>query len=361
MCEPSELLASSRWYRPLPEAVGRYPEPHELPDFLESLSLPRAVLMPCADDWAKAIAELPIELRGRFPASSSDGPVIETLVDKWRFAQMLQAEALPHPRTTLLHSTREMLALPDLDYENMFLKPLNSLEFNRRHDAKAFLIKNKEEAVAIMTKTHSDGGDDFPIMLQEYIPGPPTNHYFIDGFVDRNGRISAMLARRRLRMFPPLLGNSTLMETVSLDEVQGAVETIRKMWSALDYRGIFSSEFKYDYRDSRYKILEVNARPWWYVEFTAKSGIDVCSFAYRDALEMPAEPSGSYKRGRRCVYLAKDLKAYRQECDGRGALTTWVRSWMGADEAVFCWDDPGPALSYLSRSLRGYFHRKVRG
>ena len=75
----------------------------------------------------------------------------------------------------------------------------------------------------------------FSMVLQEYIPGPSSNHYFVDGFVDARGRICALFARQRLRMYPPLLGNSTLMETVPLSDLQGAIQTIEKFASALGF------------------------------------------------------------------------------------------------------------------------------
>src|SRR5438270_13125923 len=217
-CSSSEYLVSSRWYRSLPDGPARCPTPGELPQFLKNLSIPRAVLMPCSDDWIKAVSELPSALSERFPASCPRTEVIDQLVDKWLFAETLKREALPHPATRLLHSLEEMSELPDSCYKGGFLKPLASLEFNRRHKVKAFLVKDKADALATMTRAQREcGASDFPIMLQEYIPGPPTNHYFVDGFVDRDRRICALFPRRRLRMYPPLLGNSTLMETIALE------------------------------------------------------------------------------------------------------------------------------------------------
>jgi D-aspartate ligase len=351
ICLPTELQTKSRWYRPLPEA-GRVPKASELPAFLAGLSLPRAVLIPCSDDWARAVAGLPEALKDRFLASISDLSVMDTMTDKWRFAEMLQRTGVPHPRTTLLQSLGEMSELPESCYENMFLKPLNSQEFSLRHGVKAFLIKSKAGALGIMAKAPGSERDGFPILLQEYIPGPPTNHYFVDGFVDRNGRICALFARRRLRMFPPLLGNSSLMETVPVDQVRGAIDSIERMWSALNYRGIFSAEFKYDDRDGQFKILEVNARPWWYIEFATRSGVDVCSMAYLDALSAKVEPVHSYPLGRRCVYLPNDFKAFRADKSEANSFLGWVRSWIRAEKTVFCWDDPGPAAYSTFCSLR---------
>ena len=356
ICESSQLPAKSRWFRPLPEAVKCFPTPDRLPEFLEGLSLARAVLIPCSDDWARAIAALPGSLKDRFPASISPLDVIETMTDKWLFARMLQDLDLPHPQTRLLHSLDEMMAQPDASYESMFLKPINSQEFSRRHGVKAFLIEDKAGAIEIMRETERECASAFPILLQAYIPGPPTNHYFVDGFVDRHGKIASLFARRRLRMFPPLLGNSTLMETVPLDEVRGAIGTIEKMWLELEYRGIFSAEFKRDDRDGLFKILEVNARPWWYIEFAARCGIDVSCMSYRDALGLAVEPVTRYPIGRRCVYLHNDYAAYRNMKSG-GGLFQWIRSWRGADKAIFSLDDPGPAIFTAVQTVK----RKLAG
>jgi D-aspartate ligase len=344
VCPPGELMTKSRWYRSLPEAKGRVLKATELAEFLTGLSLRKAVPIPCSDDLAGAVAKLPDTLRGRFPASISAPAVIDTMTDKWLFAEMLERVGVPHPRTSLLSSFEDLAAVPDSGFENMFLKPLNSQEFSRRHGVKAFLIRNKADALHITAKHQGNEATDFPISLQEYIPGPPTNHYFVDGFVDRDCRICALFARRRLRMFPPLLGNSSLMETVPVDQVQGAIATIEKLWRAVHYRGIFSAEFKYDDRDQQFKILEVNARPWWFIEFATRSGIDVCSMSYRDALGLPVDSVSQYRVGRRCVYLPNDYKAYRSNNPGIGNFIRWIRSWVGADKTLFCWDDPLPSI-----------------
>ena len=41
----------------------------------------------------------------------------------------------------------------------------------------------------------------------------PRDHYFVEGFMDRDGRVCGMLARRRIRMYPKDFGNSTSTET----------------------------------------------------------------------------------------------------------------------------------------------------
>jgi predicted ATP-grasp superfamily ATP-dependent carboligase len=117
----------------------------------------------------------------------------------------------------------------------------------------------------------------------------------------------------------------------------------------LEYRGIFSAEFKRDARDGEFRILEVNTRAWWYVEFAARCGMNVCRMAYEDAQEAPvAAAPGPYPVGAGCVNLVRDLKSVLVE-RRRGSVTLGqaLANWASAHHHVFRWDDPGPALSIV--------------
>ena len=133
-------------------------------------------------------------------------------------------------------------------------------------------------------------------------------------------------------------------------DVAAAVESLDRLLYLTSYRGIFSAEFKFDARDQLFKILEINARPWWYVEFAARCGVDVCGMAYQDAIRQPFSSSSDYKVGRRCVFLIQDYRGRRASPpQGRSGFWSWIRSWLGAHDALFSWDDPRPALSEAAR------------
>lgn len=346
-----DFSTHSRWHRVLPES--EHLKASELKGWLDQLDLDGAVLLPCADDWVRAAAALPDEMARRFPSSVAPLKVIETLVDKWKFARLLQQERLPHPDTRLLNSLEEMESLPDFAFREYILKPLSSVAFSQKYGVKGFMIHSREDARRAMQQV------PFPIMLQEFIPGPPTAGYFVEGFIDRHGRTSALFARNRLRMYPLPLGNSTFMQSVPLDAVAGAVAPLQYLLESLSYRGVFSAEFKYDARDGFFKLLEINARPWWYIEVPAEAGIDICRMAYLDALELDVEPALSYKAGRRFGYPFADLRAWRelQKAEGLG-FWSWLASWGGASVTPFAWNDPMPALAFGWQQLSECFRQK---
>ena len=354
VCSPSDFVRRSRWYRKLPSAST--PSSDNLAELLEKLPMERAILMPCSDDWLSAVAALPPSLAARFPSSGPLSSTIKVLVDKWSFAQLLDQQAVPHPRTHLIDSLAHLAKLPADEFQGAILKPLCSVDFSSKYGVKGFVVESQNEALRIMADL------EFPIMLQEFIPGPPTNGYFLDGFVDRDARVCGLLARQRLRMSPPKLGNSTLMVSVRLQDVAEAERSLRRLLGTIQYRGTFSAEFKRDERDGLFKLFEINARPWWYIEFAARCGVDVCSMAYQDALGLPVEAVQEYEVGRRCVFFVNDIRAWKeQRKDGEGeGLWSWTRPWFGADGTPFHWNDPWPAVAYARRLLRDHKVRRSR-
>lgn len=335
----------SRWSRQLP-GLDSTPVPSELPQLLENLSLESAVLFPCSDDWLTATTKLPEKLARRFPSSVAAPPVVETMVNKWRFAQLLLRERIPHPITSLLESEAHITSLPDEAFEGAILKPISSAKFAATYGVKGFLVNNRGEALRAMERVA------FPIMLQEFIPGPPPASYFVEGFINRGGYTCALFARRRIRMYPPQLGNTTLMVSVSLEEVADAVASLQNLFQALSYRGIFSAEFKYDERDGFFKLLEINARPWWYIDAPARAGMDICRMAYRDALNLPVQPRNGYVSGQHLGFLPNDFRAWREQRRiGGPKLWPWLRSWRNTGSTPFCWDDPLPALAFAWQQL----------
>jgi predicted ATP-grasp superfamily ATP-dependent carboligase len=173
----------------------------------------------------------------------------------------------------------------------------------------------------------------------------------VEGFVDRTGRVCGRFVRQRLRMFPPDFGDSTYMVSVPLDRVRPAVESLDRLLAHLSYRGVFEAEFKYDGRDGQFKLLEVNARPWYFIGFAADCGVDFCAMAYRDALGLPVEPVHTYELGRHCVVGSDRFACWALFRQGRLSAWAWLRSWIGARQMLFAWDDPLPAFARILRYL----------
>ena len=334
-----DLAARSRWAGEHLVGIPETSDPRELEDALVEHGFPRAVLFPCSDTWAQAVARMSEEARARYPATIARPDVLDTLVDKSLFCEAADRFDVPHPSTRVIASTSE---IEPSEYGGFFLKPSNSQRFNGIHSDKAFTFRTEEEAEAGLRLMASAGVD---ALLQEYIPGPPSCHHFVDGYLDRQGVLRAVFVRRRTRMFPVAYGNSTHMVTIAPSEAEQAVQDVVGLLRGLDFNGTFSAEFKRDPRDGVFKLLEVNGRPWWYIGFAADCGVDITQLSYREALGLDLRTIAGYRAGVRCVLLHLDFRAYLYERGERGlTLGAWIRSVVGARSTVFTWRDPRPGM-----------------
>lgn len=337
-----DVITRSRWYRRPSATLRETTDGRELGRYLESLDIPRAVLIACSDRWTQAVAELPEALRGRFPASVPSRDVIDGFVDKERFRRLVHELGIPAPMAVPIDGPADLDREADGFPRPAFLKPTDSQAYARRYGTKGWFVEALPAAREHVADAAAAG---IHFMLQDWIPGGPSSSVILDGFVDRTGSVRGIIARRRLRMDPPKLSNTAAAVTISLREVRPAVENIRRLVSAVDYRGIFNVEFKYDERDDTFKIIEVNARPFWMIAHVAKVGLDLPWMSYLDALELPVPAMEVYQLGRYSHYEVPDAASIvRSLLNGRRPDGPVLRTWLTGDHSMFWWSDPLPGL-----------------
>jgi D-aspartate ligase len=148
--------------------------------------------------------------------------------------------------------------------------------------------------------------------------------------------------------------------SVPLADVAQAVESARCVLDAVGYHGIFSAEFKRDPRDGLFKLLEINTRPWWFVDFAVRCGVDVCRMAYDDAQGVAVAPVSDYRVGATCVFPYYDFFAVQPMLSDRTMTwQRWVREIVPALQPVGCWDDPLPGVVAFTRVIKSAVRNRL--
>lgn len=356
-CEPGELASHSRWSTLLDGGLPEFTPVERLARFLRDAAEGPMVLIPCSDSWAETVAALPDEVAARFPSFLSPLDVLRRLNDKEQFARLVRENDIPHPRTLFVHGVADLDGQDFAPDTQFFLKARNSQKFIARTGVKAYMVGSVAEARRRVEELAAAG---LGVVLQEYIPGPPTNHYFVDGFAADGGAVVARFARQRLRMYPPNFGNSTYLRSVALADVADITATVDRLVRAAKIRGIFSVELKRDARTSVAKVIEVNARPWWYVHYATACGVNVVEMTYQAALGNAVTPhDGAYRVGRTCVYVRPDFRAYRElRRQGELSLASAALSWIGGEHMIFSLADPMPFVRRCAEQLRAALRPK---
>jgi D-aspartate ligase len=296
------------------------------------------VLFPAADPEVQLIAQNHAELSKVFRLTTPPWEIAQWALDKTLTYQRAATLGIDHPKT---YEPRERREVENLDCcFPLILKPavkesrnVFTLAKAWRADDRAALLGLYDEAVVAVGQEH--------IVIQELIPGGGSTQFSYAAVWDRGSPIASMVARRT-RQYPTDFGTGTFVETIQNKQVE---ESAEKFMSSLNYTGIAEIEFKYDARDGRYKILDVNARSWTWNSLGALAGVDFPHTMWRIAMGEKVDRI-RVNSDARWMYLARDvLAAISEIVAGKLSLTDYLRSYRRPIAfATFDKDDLLPSL-----------------
>jgi predicted ATP-grasp superfamily ATP-dependent carboligase len=315
----------------------------------------RAVLVPCTDLAVLGVARHREELSKHFLTSVPAHSVIEQLMDKAQFAEFAVRQGLPVPTTHVLRSRTDAETTARKMRFPCVLKPsVKSVTWDVNAGAKA-LIANSPAALLDLYDRHAPWAETF--VVQEWIPGDDADHYTCDSYVSSKGEPLATFSSRKLRQWPPVVGQGCLSVEHRNDAVRD--EAMRTL-SAAGHHGQGYVELKWDARSSRHLILEANVgRPTGRSSAAEKAGVELLMTMYCDLVgdPLPAERTQHY-RGSKWIHIRRDLQAsIHAVFTGRSSLAGILRSWRGSFAfALFSLRDPVPFFA----DLLGAVTRAVR-
>jgi D-aspartate ligase len=275
--------------------------------------------------------------------------VYRVTVPPWEIARWAHDKRLTYQRAAALgidyprsYHPRDLQDVAQLDCRfPVVLKPAVRVQRNAftrakawRCDGRASLMARYERAAALV------GSQD--IVLQELIPGGGSAQFSYAGVWNRGSPVASLVARRT-RQYPVEFGyTSTFVETIEQSEVEDAA---CRFLRSLDYSGLVEVEFKYDRRDGRYKLLDVNARAWTWCALGPIAGVDFAHVLWQIARGEAVEPSRGHANVA-WMHGMRDVVAAGQEMlAGKLSPLSYMRGWRKPLVfAAFAKDDPLPGV-----------------
>ena len=231
----------------------------------------------------------------------------------------------------------------------LILKPVTRHSNSAFSHAKAWRVDDASTLLARYDEAAALVGAE-SVLVQELIPG---NGFFQFSYaaVCHCGVPFASLIARRRRQYPVDLGFScTFVESIE----QPVVEKLAcRFLKATGYSGLVELAFKYDRRDGRFKLLDVNARPWTWLPLGGKAGVDFPWMLWKLALGEPVEQARG-RAGCAWTHLSRDLAAaFAEFRAGSLTLSGYLKSFQATplEFAAFAKDDPLPGLLDLPLTL----------
>ena len=309
-------------------------------------------LFPDSDESAALLSRHHEELGRHFRMTVPPWDALRWAYDK-RLTYRLAAEnGIDQPKT-FLTTCRDDLAKLDVSFPAI-LKPAVKAEPNRFTREKAWLVNDRHALSARYEEARSFVPDDV-IMVQELIAGGGEAQFSYAALC-QEGRTIASVTARRTRQYPIDFGySSSFVETVYEPAIE---EPAQRVLAAMGYTGLIEVEFKYDTRDGRYKLLDINPRVWTWHALCAHAGVD---FPYLLWLMIHGEPVPD-------VTARADVRWVRVGTDIPAALSAMLRSRLSLRDyvrslsapihfATFATDDLLPGLLAGPQMIYSRWHR----
>jgi len=248
------------------------------------------VIFPVADDYVETVSANHQLLSSIFRVTTAPSEVTRFALDKRLTYLRAHELGIAAPWTSLGNSLVELEA-EGIPYP-VILKPAINHHFFPQTNIKALPAENPSQlqrAFAQMRRYIPAN----EILVQERIPGGGENQFSFCG-VFKEGRAYASLVAQRRRQYPVDFGNaSTFVETTSQPIVEAGG---RRFMESIGYDGMAEVEFKFDLRDGKYKILDVNPRTWGWHTLGKAAGMDFAYLLWQQAVGMEVIPIESCRR-----------------------------------------------------------------
>jgi D-aspartate ligase len=307
------------------------------------------VLIPTSDQTTLVVDEHHTQLDGPFLMPRQPEGLARSLADKRTMATLAVAHGVPTPNLVVPDGMEAVRAYAAEATFPVMLKGIDGARLKARTGHKMVIVQEPAELERLYGQMEDP--DDPNLMLQEYIPGGDDDIWMFNGYFDGDSQCLVGFTGRKLRQTPIHTGATSLGVCAPNDEVY---ETTVRWMQALGYRGILDIGYRFDARDGRYKVLDVNPRIGaTFRLFVARNGMDVARALYLDLTGQPV-PTAESCNGRRWINEGADLRSsidYRRE--GSLGVRQWLDSLQGVREgAYFARDDVWPIVRMVSSLIR---------
>jgi predicted ATP-grasp superfamily ATP-dependent carboligase len=315
----------------------------------------RSVLIPTSDIGAMLVADHAGQLAEWFVFPDRDAALVRSLCSKREMYHLARKWGVATPETAFPQSREEVLRYLDSARFPILLKPIYS-GLPTRAAQPIIILHTKDELLERYDAIEDPSSPN--LMLQEFVPGGDEMTWTFNGYFNRQGECRVAFTGRKLRNSPPYFGQASLGICVRNDVVE---ETTIRFMKAIGYRGPLDLGYRYDARDGRYKVNDINPRVGaMFRLFVAANGMDVARALYQDMTGQAVIPA-SIQEGRKWIVEDCDwLSALRYYRDGNLTLKQWLSSVRGiAETSYVARDDPRPVAAACMRKAIGAFQRTL--
>ena len=245
----------------------------------------KVLLLGCGDNYLTSIA---CNLE-RFPANVI-APYIgltqmEELIHKEKFYALCDRYGIDHPATFVYK--KGMGHDFTLPFDGPFVvKPAESATYwDHPFDTqkKAYVLQTREEVDRVLDEIYEHGYED-SLIIQDFIPGDDSFMRVVTNYSGADGKVRLMCVGHVLLEEHTRhgIGNHAVIITEPEPELCGK---LREFLEDIGYTGFSNFDVKYDQRDGKFKVFEINCRQGRSNYYVTGAGYNLAKYLVEDRIE----------------------------------------------------------------------------
>lgn len=253
-------------------------------DFAKNYSGETLLLVPCGDNYIKMLVRNQDKLRGIYKFECISEELLMRLSIKESFYEVCTEHGFSFPKTTTCSfENYKDITLP-FDFP-VIIKPSNSVAYwncHFPHKKKVFVADTKADYDAILEAIYGSAYKD-NLILQEYIPGDDSNMRVMNCYCGKDKKVKLIaLGNALLEEHSPEGIGSYAAIINSYDEKLN--DMMKSFLEGIGYVGFANFDMKFDSRDGKYKLFEMNLRQGRSSFFVTAAGYNLAKWLAEDII-----------------------------------------------------------------------------
>lgn len=258
----------------------------------------KLLLIGTTDLFVRLIIENRTVLQKYYVFNYIEEDLMNELQIKSNFYKLCEQHGIEIPTTYFFDCRTEDTFNADMMYP-VIIKPSNGIEYYNHPfegQAKVFKVNSKEEVQKVIDMIKNSGYKE-ELIIQDYIPGDDTAMWDSVVYVNSKGETQLVsFAQVVLQEHTKTaIGNYTALISRYNEEM---MSKLRGFLEAIGYRGYGNFDIKFDERDGKFKIFEVNIRQGRSSYYITTMGHNMARYFVDDLI---------YNKSQPCAYLKGEV------------------------------------------------------
>ncbi len=242
------------------------------------------LLVACGDRYSELIGKHAEVLKDYYTFNYINNQQKQLLENKEDFYKICDKYGLDYPDTFIVtKENKDDFTLP-FNFP-VACKASDSIEYVNLHfpgKKKAYKVDNLTELHQILDNIYAAGYTG-SMIIQDFIPGDDSTMYVLNSYSTKDSKVIMMCLGHCVSedYTPEGIGN---YNAIIQEANQDIYDRYQKFLEEIKFVGFSNFDLKYDYRDGKYKVFEINIRQGRSSYFTTASGCNLAKFLADDLI-----------------------------------------------------------------------------